>query len=227
MHLISAEGYKNTGVHYLKLRKTDELWVSMKNVGDGLGVKNISDLVLKEIYGIYEKRKLTKEEIKCYKMTEREIFKKFDNLNEDELNTKSNKSVYVKNIIMTNIIKHCRGEKKRGPRAIDGFRKKLMIPDYEISESLEHEVKSKIETVFVNEDILEEYSVKIYEIDPYFYEHYNKKIQVDNNDREYILFRIDVYFTKYFLAVEIDEKGHTDRDLIFEEKIQKALEKKT
>ena len=40
------------------------------------------------------------------------------------------------------------------------------------------------------------------------------------------MFRIDVYFTEYCLAVEIDEKGHTDRDLIFEEKRQKALEKK-
>ena len=39
------------------------------------------------------------------------------------------------------------------------------------------------------------------------------------------MFRIDIYFTKYCLAVEIDEKGHTDRDLIFEEKRQKALEK--
>ena len=127
---------------------------------------------------------------------------------------------------MTNIIKRCRGEKKRGIRATDGFRKKIMISDNEISVCPEHEVKSKIGTIFVNEEILEEYSVKIYEIDPYFYEHYNKKIQVDNNDREYILFRIDVYFTKYSLAVEIDEKGHTDRDLIFEEKRQKALEKK-
>ena len=63
----------------------------------------ISDLVLKEIHGIYGK-KLTKEEIKNYKMTEREIY--------DELNTKSNKFVYVKNNTMTNIIKHCRGEKK-------------------------------------------------------------------------------------------------------------------
>ena len=53
-----------------------------------------------------------------------------------------------------------------------------------------------------------------------------KKIQVDNNGQQYILFRID-NFTKYCLAVEIDEKGHTDRDLIFEEKSQKALEKKT
>ena len=53
-----------------------------------------------------------------------------------------------------------------------------------------------------------------------------KKIQVDSNDQEYILFRIDIYFTEYFLAVEVDEKGHTDRDLIFEEKRQRALEKK-
>ena len=41
------------------------------------------------------------------------------------------------------------------------------------------------------------------------------------------IYYFDVYFTEYFLAVEIDEKGHTDRDLIFEEKRQKALEKKT
>ena len=53
-----------------------------------------------------------------------------------------------------------------------------------------------------------------------------KKIQVDDNGKQYTLFRIDVYFTKYRLAVEIDEKGHTDRDLIFEEERQKALEKK-
>ena len=52
------------------------------------------------------------------------------------------------------------------------------------------------------------------------------KIQVDGKDQEYILFRIDIYFTEYSLAVEIDENGHTDRDLIFEEKRQKTLEKK-
>ena len=45
-------------------------------------------------------------------MTEREFFKKFYNLKEDQLNTKSNKIVFVKNTVMTNIIKHCRGEKK-------------------------------------------------------------------------------------------------------------------
>ena len=45
-----------------------------------------------------------------------------------------------------------------------------------------------------------------------------KKQQVDKNGRQYILLRNDVYFTKYCLAKEIDEKGHTDRDLEFEKK---------
>ena len=80
MYLISTQWYTNANVHHLKIRKTDEIWVSMKDIGDGLGVTNTSDLVLKEIYVIYEKRKLTKEEIKNYKMTEREIFEEFDNL---------------------------------------------------------------------------------------------------------------------------------------------------
>ena len=54
-----------------------------------------------------------------------------------------------------------------------------------------------------------------------------KKIQVDKNERKYILFRIDVYFDEFLLAVEIDEKGHTDRDPTFEKKKKKeALEKK-
>ena len=78
----------------------------------------------------------------------------------------------------------------------------------------------------MKEKILEEYSVKIYEIDPYFYEHCKEKIKVDKNEREYILFRIDIYFTEYFLSVKIDEQNHEDRELIFEKKRQEALVKK-
>ena len=91
------------------------------------------------------------------------------------MNTKINKKVFVNNTIMTKIIKHCGGEKKRGIKAINGFREKLYIPDYEISESIEHKIKSKIGRIFVNDDILEEYSVKICETDPYFSENYEKK----------------------------------------------------
>ena len=43
-----------------------------------------------------------------------------------------------------------------------------------------------------------------------------KKIRVDQNGREYILFRIDVYFSEYILAVEIDEKKDAGRELVFE-----------
>ena len=75
---------------------------------------------------------------------------------------------------MTTTIKRCRGEKTRRIRAIHGFRKKLMIPDSEIPKCLELEVKSKIGKKFKNQNPLEEYSVRIYEIDLYCYEHYEK-----------------------------------------------------
>ena len=74
-------------------------------------------------------------------MTERKIYEKFDNLSKEELNTKSNKNIYVKNDIMTTIVKRYRGQKKRGIRALDGFRKKLMILDSEILKCLKFEVK--------------------------------------------------------------------------------------
>ena len=57
MSLISAEGYENAGVSHLIIKKTDELWVGIKDVGDGLGVKNISDLVLKKYKVIMKKKK--------------------------------------------------------------------------------------------------------------------------------------------------------------------------
>ena len=67
---------------------------------------------------------------------------------------------------MSTAIKRCRSDKKKkkGKRKINGF-----------PECPEHAVKSKIGDIFVNEKLLEEYSVKIDEIDPYLYEHYSKK----------------------------------------------------
>ena len=136
----------------------------MKDVGSGMGVKNISDLVLKEIYGICETKNPTKEQVNEYKMTEREIYKNFTNLSKKELNTTNNKKSYARNDVMT-----------RSIRAIDRFRKKLMIPDSEIPKCPEFEIKSKIGKIFKKYNPLEEYSVRIYEIDLYFYEHYEKK----------------------------------------------------
>ena len=64
-----------------------------------MGVKNISDLVLKEIHGIRKTENPTKEQINQYRMTEREIYENFSNLSKKELNTKSNKNVCIKNVV--------------------------------------------------------------------------------------------------------------------------------
>ena len=61
MYLISAEGYKNADVHILIIKKTGEIWASMKDSGSGMGVKNISDLVSKVIYSICETKIPTKQ----------------------------------------------------------------------------------------------------------------------------------------------------------------------
>ena len=60
---MSAEGYNNGKVDLLTITTTSEIWVNMKDVGSGMGVKNISDLVLKEIYGICETKNPTKERV--------------------------------------------------------------------------------------------------------------------------------------------------------------------
>ena len=92
-----------------------------------------------------------------------------------------------------------------------------MIPDFEI--------RSKIVKIFKAHNPLEKSSVRIYKIDPYFYERYEKSIQIGDNERKHILFKIDIYFSECSLAVEIGKKS-VDRDLIFEEKRQKVLEKR-
>ena len=42
IYLISAEGYENAKVDFLTIKTSSEIWVSMKDVGSGIGVKNIS-----------------------------------------------------------------------------------------------------------------------------------------------------------------------------------------
>ena len=51
---MSAEAYENAKVHIIQVK--NDLWISIKYVPNGLGVKNISDLVLQEIYVAYEKK---------------------------------------------------------------------------------------------------------------------------------------------------------------------------
>ena len=111
-----------------------------------------------------------------YKITERELYEKFGNLSEKELNTKSNKTVYIRNDVVTTIIKRCKGKKKRGIRAIDGFRKNdSRFWNFCVSR-IWNQIKNREH--ICERKILEEYPVKIDEIDPYFYEHYGKKYKL-------------------------------------------------
>ena len=79
------------------------------------------------------------------------------------------------------------------------------------------EVRVKINKIFKNHNPLEKYSVKIYKIDPYFYEQHEKYIKVDDDNHKYISFKTDIYFSEYSLAVEI-EQNNKDKNLIFERK---------
>ena len=106
------------------------------------------------------------------------------------------------------------------------FRRKLGLTEYRIMAPGEYSIKSKIRKMFAKGKMFEEYCVKIYEIEAYFYKHYAEKIKVYKNRHEYLKFGIGVYCSKYDLAVEVDEKGHADSDLIFEKKRQEALQKK-
>ena len=55
------------------------------------------------------------------------------------------------------LLKIVKLKKKRGVRSAESFRRKLFIAEHEIYESIEHRLKSKIEKIFLNEEMIEEY----------------------------------------------------------------------
>ena len=73
----------------------------MKDVLNGLGLKNISDKIENTMKGIFESKNLTKEQKKQYVRSRNEINK----------NLKGKKSKYCRNDIAEKVIKNCRGVK--------------------------------------------------------------------------------------------------------------------
>ena len=69
-----------------------------------------------------------------------------------------------------------------------------MISDYEVN--------LKINKIFRNYNPIGKYPVKIYKIDPYFYEQYEKYIQIDDNKRKYILLYLK-YLKLIFILVNL------------------------
>ena len=62
MVVITVESYLNAGVHIITVENEELLWVKMDDVKRGLGIKNIFDLLRKEMCSIFETKNLTKEQ---------------------------------------------------------------------------------------------------------------------------------------------------------------------
>ena len=68
---ISAEIYAENCIHkitQLKKSKQPDLWIKTKDIGRKLDVKNIFDLVDKEIKGEFETNYPTEQQIRKYKI---------------------------------------------------------------------------------------------------------------------------------------------------------------
>ena len=75
MYLISAEGYKNVKVDIKIVREMYEIWASMKDIGNGIGVKNISDLVLKKFMVFVKQKFLRRSKLENIKLLKEKFLK--------------------------------------------------------------------------------------------------------------------------------------------------------
>ena len=149
----SVENFKNAEVYTIIIGNRKSVLVRMKDVKKKLGIKSISDLERKEIHDIYDTKNPTKEQIRKYKRSEKELDKN------------SNCSFkYVRSDLMSIIIKISRGEKKGG-KGIDGFRLRLGFKEHDIIITKEDSIISKIMKIFAKENIKLHHSVLNYYID--------------------------------------------------------------
>ena len=70
MFRISVETSKNIGINTIIVNNEENkpvIWLKMHDMQDELGVKNMSDLTIKEIKGIFNSRNSTKNKLKNIK----------------------------------------------------------------------------------------------------------------------------------------------------------------
>ena len=77
MVVITVETYQNARVHTITVKNKDFVMVKTKDVQDGLGIKNISDLLRKEMCGRFGTKDLTEKQKMKYIRSEYQITKKF------------------------------------------------------------------------------------------------------------------------------------------------------
>ena len=104
---ISVDKYTNGKVYTISVSNKKLFSVRIYDVQKGIGAKNMSDLVRKEIWGIFRTKNPTKDQIRKYKRREKELDHNY-----------TVNFVYVRSDLISKIIKNCRGEKKEAKKII-------------------------------------------------------------------------------------------------------------
>ena len=161
---ISAETFAKNCIPTIKqLKKGKEpvLWIRIKDIREKLDVKNIGDLVYKEIKGRFETNYLTKQQIKKYERHGSEFIQ-------------GTKFVFAHERIIIPIIMHYRVST---PKATE-FKSKLGFNQYDITLTKEQSVLRSIMDAFKRENMQTQYSVLGYRTDFYFHDFHKLAIEV-------------------------------------------------
>ena len=199
MVVITAEAYKNAQVHTITVKNKKLFWVKMI-AQFGLNIKNILDLVRRELCGIFETKDLTEEQRKKYIKSQHQITK---------IPRDNKKYKYARSDIMEKIIKNYMGVKKcndginrtEKENQRDNLRIILGFKENEVYDPKEYSITKKIKKIFKNQIIDEQYRVQ-----KYF---------------------IGLVFPVHKLGIEIDKNGHIDRSEIKEQKRTKIIKEET
>ena len=100
MVAITVKKYADAEVHTITEGNRELFWVKMMDVQDGLGVKNMSDLIRKDIQGIYETKDPTEEQ-------KRKCIRSENKIDEKDPEA-SSEIIYLRSDRTEKIIKNCR-----------------------------------------------------------------------------------------------------------------------
>ena len=144
---ISAETCGKNCIHTIKqLRKGKEsvLWIRIKDIGEKVDVKNIGDLIYKEINGKFETNYLIEQQFRKYKQHGSEFIQGIN-------------FMYAHECIIIPIIMYCR---LSTPKTIE-FKSKLGFNQYDITLTKEQSVLKSVMNAFEGENMQTQYSVRI------------------------------------------------------------------
>ena len=167
MVFITADTFAENCLSTIKQEEKDNtvvLWITMKDLNGKLDIKNIFDLVGKEIKGKFKDKKPTEEQIRKYKSHGSE----FD---------KDVKFVYAREDVVMPVIMG-----GRSPEAIK-CRSKLGFTQHDITLKKESSVLKSIMETFEGEDMETQYIVLNCRVDLYFHD-YKLAIEIDEKEHK-------------------------------------------